>query len=181
MTDEQLVGRYMTTRDERALETLIKRYMPRIFGYVKNFTGDKDIASDITQDTFVKAWKNLKHFDTNKNFKTWVFTIAKNTALDWLKKKNPVLFSKMENEQFADMIADDTPSILDTLFAAEASRNVRLALAQLPDSYSSIIGKYTRDDMNFREIAEEFGESINTIKSRYRRGLVLLKNLLGDV
>ena len=58
-TDEQLVARYLK-KDEKALEELVKGYIPLIFSFVKRYTGNQDSASDITQEVFVKVWKNIK-------------------------------------------------------------------------------------------------------------------------
>ncbi len=83
-TDEQLAAKYLKKHEEQALEDLIKRYLPIIYGYVRNYTGSEDNASDITQEVFVKVWKNIRKFNQSKSFKTWIFTIAKRTAIDWL-------------------------------------------------------------------------------------------------
>src|SRR3989344_2340755 len=94
-TDEKLVQMYLRG-GEKALEELVRRYLPLIYSFSRRYSGNTDNASDIVQEVFIKAWKNLKIFDQNKSFKTWIFTIAKNTALDWLKKKNAVPFSLLK-------------------------------------------------------------------------------------
>ena len=91
-TDEKLVQIYLKG-DGKALEELVRRYLSLIYNFSRRYNGDADNVSDIAQEVFVKVWKNLKKFDKSKNFKLWIFTIAKNTALDWLKKKNAVPFS----------------------------------------------------------------------------------------
>lgn len=93
ITDQQLISQYLKNKDNAALENLIKRYLPLIFGFVKRYTGNADNTSDIMQEVFVKVWKNLKNFDQSKSFKTWIFTIAKRTSIDWLKKKNALHFA----------------------------------------------------------------------------------------
>ncbi|MCX6813734.1 MAG: sigma-70 family RNA polymerase sigma factor [Candidatus Azambacteria bacterium] len=97
-TDEQLVKNYFKG-DEKSLEELIRRYLPLIYNFSRRYAGDPDNAADITQEVFVKVWKNLKKFNTSKNFRVWLFTIAKNTALDWLKKKNALPFSLLKEYQ----------------------------------------------------------------------------------
>lgn len=177
MTDEQLVAHYLAG-SERALEALVKRYIPRIYGYARNYTGNPDIASDITQETFVKAWKNLKRFDQRRNFKTWLFTIAKRTAVDWLRKREALPFSALEDA--GKNIVDNATPFIDRFAAQEVSRGLVLATAKLPNLYGTVICQHINDDLSFREIAEATGEPLNTIKSRYRRGLVLLKKLLKE-
>ena len=176
-TDEQLVARYLK-KDERALEELVERYLPLVFGFVKKYTGNQDNASDIAQEVFVKVWKNLKSFDQSKSFRTWIFTIAKRTAIDELRKKKALPFSVLQEEGFEDLIADESPSILDQIFSQQQSRELAVAVAKLPMNYRSVIKLHNHEGLNFREIATKLEEPMNTVKSRYRRGLTLLKKLL---
>ena len=176
-TDQQLVAKYLK-KDERALEELVKRYMLLIFGFVKRYTGNQDNASDITQEVFVKVWKNIESFDQTKSFRTWIFTIAKRTAIDELRRQKAIPFSALQEEGFENSIADESTSILDQIFSQQQSKELALALAKLPINYNSVIKLRANDDLSFREIAVKLREPLNTIKSRYRRGLALLKELL---
>jgi len=181
--DEQLVKLYLKNSDEKALESLVKRYLPLIYGFVRKYTGDRDNASDITQETFVKVWRNLGQFNQSKSFRTWIFTIAKNAAIDWLKKKNALPFSVIQAEQegsndFVDSLTDGSPSISEQLSTKENSRKLAKAAAHLPIDYATVIKLHISDELNFREIAEFLEEPLNTIKSRYRRGISLLRNIL---
>ena len=177
-TDEQLVGKYLKNNDNSAFEELVKRYLPLIFGFVKRYTGNQDNASDIVQEVFVKVWKNIKSFDQTKSFKTWIFTIAKRTAIDELRKKKALPFSALREEGFEDFIIDESLSVLDQIFSQQQSQELATAVTKLPMHYRSIIKLYSHDGLNFREIASKLKEPLNTVKSRYRRGLTLLKKLL---
>ncbi len=180
-TDEQLVIFYLKG-DQKALEEIIRRYLALIYRFSRRYTGDQDNASDITQEVFVKVWKNFKKFDSSKNFKNWLFAIAKNTALDWLKKRNALPFSLLkeadEDGDFSETIADSRPSITDQVYNKMLGRNLNLAVEKLPVKYSLVINLYHNNGLNFREIAGFLNESINTVKSRYRRGLHALRKTL---
>lgn len=181
LTDIQLVANYLKKSDEQALEELVQRYLPLIYGFARQYTGSPDHAADIAQETFVKAWKNLRRFDQAQSFRTWIFTIAKRTAIDWLKKKKALPFSLLEGEQqesFAESLVDDARSLIDQLSQAEESRMLATAIAQLPGHYRSVITLHTDHDLTFAQIAVRLREPLNTIKSRYRRGLALLKDIL---
>lgn len=92
-SDEQLIARYLKG-DEESLEFLIKKYLQPIYNFVCRYVDNEGNAKDITQEIFVKVWKNLKKFDQKRNFKTWIFSIAKNASIDFLKKeKNLAVFS----------------------------------------------------------------------------------------
>ena len=79
-TDEQLLNDYLFG-DEKSLELLIRRYLKPIFGFVYKYVRNSPDAEDITQEVFVRIWRNLKKFKKEKKFKTWIFAIARNSAM----------------------------------------------------------------------------------------------------
>jgi len=93
--DTRLVAAFIKG-DGDSFAALVDRHMPMVYKFTYRYVGNADAANDIVQDVFIKVWKNIKKFDPEKNFKTWLLTIAKNTALDSIKKKKAILFSKIE-------------------------------------------------------------------------------------
>ena len=152
--DQQLVADYLGG-DEKALEILFGRYFKQVY---------------ITQKTFLKAWRNLKKFDTNKSFKTWLFAIAKNMAIDFLRKKKDVLLSE------AETLINPALSPMALSEKTEKFHNLVLAVGKLPQKYSEIISLRYNSGFSFAEIARFLGEKLNTIKSRHRRGILMLKS-----
>src|SRR3989344_4090965 len=112
------------------------------------------------------------------------FTIAKNTAIDWLKKKRDVSFSSLEadrteeDQAFIDRIHDSQPSPAELTARGMEQRRLSLAMAQLPVAYNSVLNLRHYSELTFREIGIRLKQPLNTVKSRYRRGLALLKKLL---
>ncbi|MBA3046881.1 RNA polymerase sigma factor [Patescibacteria group bacterium] len=180
-SDEQLIAKYLLG-DEKSLEILIKRYLKSIYGFACRYAGNAQDAEDITQEVFIKIWRNLKKFDQQKSFKTWIFSIAKNTSIDWLKKKKAMPFSNFENKKGENLIANtlaDSALLPDKIFElSDAARMLNAAVGQLAPKYRAVLLFYYNGCFNFREIAETFGESVNTVKSRHRRALLLLKKLV---
>jgi RNA polymerase sigma-70 factor (ECF subfamily) len=165
--DAQLVGQYLSG-DEKSLEILIKRYLKPIFSFVYKYVGNNQEAEDITQEIFVKAWQNLKKFDKNKKFKTWIFTIAKNTSIDWLKKKRAIPMVELP-----ELLKDERNTIKDDLI-----NGFEIMIKNLSPQHREVLTLYYDNDFNFREIAENLGQPLNTIKSRHRRAILRLKKLL---
>ena len=168
--------------DEKIFELQIKKYLKPVYGFAFRYVGNREDAEDVTQETFIKAWKNLKKFDQRKSFKTWIFTIAKNTAIDLLKKKREHVFSEFE-------IGDGENSLLALLrdqgfLPGELAekKDAALILAKsiwaLSPKYRAVIAMRHNGDFAFHEIAARLGESINTVKSRHRRALAVLRKLL---
>jgi len=182
-SDEKLVE-YFLEGEKRALEILVFRYFKMIYNFCYRNVGDINVAEDITQETFVKVWKNLNKFDKNKKFKTWLFQIAKNTCIDYLRKKKSIPFSKFENEDgdnnFVDNFEDISPLPDEIFKKKDLAVFLEKTVSKLPDANKMVIILYYKNDFNFREIAEILNEPIDTIKSRYRRGLISLRKLIGD-
>ena len=201
-TDEQLVTNYLNPirsphhrcgsclrqltsngvkGDEKSLEILIKRYLKPIYSFVYRYVGSEE-AEDITQEVFLKMWKSLKKFDRNKGFKTWIFSIAKNASLDFLKKKKAIPFSEFDTQEdgnrLMDTLADPSPLPQKLLEKADMAKMLNVAMEKLSPSYRMVLFLHYNDHFTFREIAEIFGESLNTIKSRHRRAILRLRKML---
>ncbi len=180
-SDKQLINHYLQG-DEKSLEFLVKRYLKPIYGFVFRQVRDKEIAEDITQETFLKVWRNIKKINKNKNVKSWIFTIAKNTTLDFFKKKKSIPFSSFETKAGKNYVLE---TLADNLLlpdkvseSLEAKQAFMEAVEKLSSKYRAIFSLYYYQYFNFREIAEILKEPINTIKSRHRRGILLLKEIL---
>lgn len=164
--------------DEEAFSWLVKKYARPVFNFVYQFVGNFQNAEDITQEAFVKAWKNIKIFNRKKSFKTWLYIIAKNTTYDYLKKKKTIPFSNFQDEEGnnrLENISDD--SILPEDFESRKNfgKELQNKLGNLPEIYRSIIILHYKEDFSLRETSLILGEPYNTIKSRYRRALEKLK------
>jgi RNA polymerase sigma-70 factor (ECF subfamily) len=180
--DQQLVYDYIKKGDGKSLEILIRRYLKPVYGFVYKYVGNMQEAEDITQDVFVKVWKNLKKFDRQRSFKAWIFTIAKNTAIDFLKKKKTLQFADFENERGENALVEkfiDPSPLPDELLERKGIREIFIkAAGKLFPKYRRVLLLRHEENMTFREIAESLGEPLNTVKSRHRRALIMLKKFL---
>jgi RNA polymerase sigma-70 factor (ECF subfamily) len=127
-------------------------------------------------------WRHLGRYDSNRPFKTWLLAIAKNTAFDYLRKKNPVAFFQLATEEqpdFAEGLPDLQPLPPELLARAETAQKISGALAKLPPQTSAVVLMHDDQGLTFQEISNVLHESINTVKSRYRRAILLLRKDLG--
>lgn len=177
--DENLIQEYFDGHEE-AFKNLIDRYTSAIYNYSVRFVGT-DYASDITQDVFIKVWKNIKRFDASKaHFKTWLFTIARNTITDYLRKKKMIPFSSLDSEEetFADNIEDEVVLPDEALIKLEDKEYLNKFLEQLKPKYKEVLVLYYQEDMTFKQIGEVLGKPLNTVKSYHHRALILLREIL---
>ena len=163
---------------------MIGQYLKPIYSFVYRYVGNSQEAKDITQEIFVKVWRNLKKFDQQKSFKTWIFSIAKNAAIDSLKKKKSIPFSEFENEYgentILETLADPAPLPHVLLEQQGMAQILSSAMDKLAPKYQMVLFLRYNDHFNFREIAESLEEPLHTITSRHRRALVKLKEILGS-
>ncbi|MFA6215632.1 MAG: RNA polymerase sigma factor [Patescibacteria group bacterium] len=181
VSDRQLVIKALKN-DQTALAELVKRHLGLVYNVARHYANDADDARDLTQEAFIKIWKNLKKFQPEKSFTAWAYEIAKNTALDWLKKKKAVPFSHFETENdknYLDkIITDFSPSPDEFIDQSSLALILRGAISRLSPNYQEVVIMHSQDEMTFQEIAESTQQPINTVKSRYRRALNLLKKSL---
>lgn len=164
---------------------LVDRHMSMVYKFIYRYVGDADIANDVVQEVFIKVWKNIKKFDQQKNFKTWLLTIAKNTALDAIKKKRAVLFSRIEEGE-TDLDAFLAPYVEsvdlpdELLERKQTKAELDRVLQELAPAYRSVLLLRYVEHLKFREIADVLQEPIDTIKSKHRRALIQLRKILAE-
>lgn len=137
------------------VDNLVKKYLTPVYSFVFRLVQDKDLAEDITQETFIKVWKKI---DDSKNVKAFLFTVARNLAFDHFRKNKAEYFDdEME-------VPDSGPLAPEILDNEEIIKNIE-------HKYLEIIMLHDIEDMTFEEIAEVVGRPMNTVKSQYRRAL----------
>jgi RNA polymerase sigma-70 factor (ECF subfamily) len=173
-TDKQLIINYLKG-DEKALEILIKRYLKSIYSFAFRFVGNGQEAEDITQEVFIKMWRNLKKFKKNGRFKNWLFTIAKNACFDFLREKKKISILSLEDYFYLV----DSKNLPKEIFEKESLKEkIQKLLERLSFKTKEVLNLYYAGGLTFREIAEISGESINTVKSRHKRALAKLREIL---
>lgn len=175
--DKELLGLFFAG-DEEAFSVLVKKYIRPVYNFLSRFSGDSALLDDLTQETFLKAWKNISRFEKDRSFKTWLFVIAKNTAFDFFKKKRAVSFSFLENEDGygqLDKIPEENLLPQKFLEKKDSERELQEKLAKIPEKYRLLLLMRYKDDFSLLEISEILGISYNTIKSQHNRALGALK------
>jgi RNA polymerase sigma-70 factor (ECF subfamily) len=180
LEDEQELIERAQAGDDAAFDTLVARYLPSIYRFITRFTGKPDLAEDAAQETFVKAWRNIRRFDSTRPLAPWLLQIARNAATDLLRKEKRTLpFAQMETDDgmsFAETEADTEPRA-DELFArAESAGHVRKALAQLAPREQALLALRYDDELPFEDIANILGLPASTARSIHRRALARLRD-----
>lgn len=181
MTDEELVEK-CKKGDDMAFKELMNRHLKHIFNFARQYSRNNEDAEDIAQDAFFKAWKYIKRFRKGAKFRPWLFAIARNTALDHVKKKKAVSFSSMDdtdNEMtFADTLSDNEPLAPEIFARAQLGDELMASMAGLHPDHRAVLIMHYHQEMTFDEIADIMGRPMNTVKSWHRRSLEKIRGIL---
>lgn len=164
-------------------EQLMKEHLKPIYNFLFQIVRDSFVAEDLTQDSFVKAWRNMKSFDAKKSFKTWIFTIAKNTAYDYLRKKKSLPFSffkKNEEESGLEEIKEEGILPDEILEKEDLAKELEEKLRKIPRKYRTILYLHYKEDFSLHEISEIVKKPYNTVKSLHSRALIRLRKAFLD-
>lgn len=182
-SDEKLVQQFLSG-DDKAFEMLVEKYLKPLYNFIFQLVHDKEVANDITQDVFVKAWKNLTSFDEQKKFSTWLFAIAKNSAFDFLKKKKAIPFTFFESENgenFLEFIEDESALHSQKLLRImDAKKDASEFLNLLSPQMKTVLLLHHEHGFSLAEIAEIMGHPTNTLKSKYRRAIIFLRGQISS-
>ncbi|MDD5165383.1 MAG: RNA polymerase sigma factor [Candidatus Pacebacteria bacterium] len=184
-TDEDLV-REIKKGDDASFHILMSRYMKHVFNFILQYVRVREEAEDVTQDAFFKAWKHINRFKDGMKFKPWLFTIARNTALDYIKKKKAVVFSEMDQTDsdgeaistFSDTLTDEAPLPPEIFANKELGSQLDVAMNILHPDHRAVLIMHYHEDMTFEEIADTIKKPMNTIKSWHRRSLEKIRDSL---
>lgn len=174
--------------DSHAWQQLVTSQHRRIYAICYRFTGSGADAEDLTQDVFLKLYKNLSSFDTQKgSFQTWITTLARNLLVDHfrrtrLDRASDSLDASFDGEDgsptMADRLADDRPSQEQHVAGLELKARVQCALKQLSPELREAVILRDLEDMDYKEIAQVLRIPEGTVKSRISRGRGELAKLL---
>ena len=179
--DQALVTR-VARGDSAALEALYDRYAARVLGVALKIIGDQSLAEDILQETFWRVWQNAAAYQPQLGpFTGWLFRIVRNLSIDAYRRRN-VRPQAIRSANGSEPILDETPDP-DTDVAEQAqailtNRQIRTALASLPDVQRQVIELAYFYGMTRQEIAEATGEALGTIHTRARLALQKLRGEL---
>jgi len=165
----QLV-RQATGGDLDAFEELIRRLQRQVYGFAYQHLRDRDEAHDLTQEIFVKLYRNLARFDADRPFEPWFWKLAANTTINYRRKRVPMPAepSPEDESRAADPPAQHDPVLVD-------------ALAQLDPAYRLPILLHYYADLSLEQVSHSLSLSIPAVKSRLHRARAQLRNSLAEL
>ena len=161
--------------DDKAVAELIEACRAGLQLFLQQLTGDEDTAEEITQDTFVFLFTRKPHYKPTASFKTWLYTIAKNRCLRYLKKQKRSVALSFEDSL---LIPDDSPTVEERYFATETAHRVHAVMGRLKPEYREILWLTYFEGLSNKESAAVMGKSVHNIEVLVSRARQALKNQL---
>mgnify|MGYP003576130186 CR=1 FL=1 len=180
--DFQLVER-AKDGDQRAYAELMQRYKDSIYFMTLKMINNKDDAMDLTVETFGKAFENLDRYKPDFAFSTWLFRIATNNSIDFIRKKRLSVISidNMVDEEGDDrplQIKSDTHNPEETSIKKQQSKELKDIVDKLPSRYKTLIVLRYFDELSYEEIAQQLDLPLGTVKAQLFRARDLLSNII---
>ncbi len=170
-SDELVVGKVLSG-DKAEYAKIIERYQQPLLRYVRRLVFDVDAAEDVVQETFISAYINLRSFNLKKKFSSWLYRIAHNRSIDYIRKHRRQL---RPDESWWNSQASDGPSSADKLESKLRRDRVRQALISLPLKYREPLILHTYEKKSYRQISEILRLHPSTVGVRINRAKKMIK------
>jgi len=170
--------------DIESFEKLIEKYQVVAFNIAYRMIGNKEDASDITQEALIKVFKSLKSFRGDSSFSTWFYRIVKNKCIDEIRKVKKVKTFSLDKEFQTDdgsysVEIPDNKYLPDKLYEVKEKKElIQAALKRVPEKYRTVLVLRDIQGFAYEEISEITNNPLGTVKSRINRGRLLLKEIL---
>lgn len=157
--------------DTAAFAALVRRHQDRVFSFILRMLDARDEAMELTQDVFVKAWQALPGWRPEARFSTWLLQIARNAALDQLRRRQVVRFAPLEEGL---EVADEAPGPEARYASRQRQVQLERALRRLAAEHREILLLREVEDLSYAELAAVLGIAEGTVKSRLARARAAL-------
>jgi RNA polymerase sigma-70 factor, ECF subfamily len=179
-SEASAIARGLRRRDPDLLDRLIEQYQHRLLRYLVYLVDNRELAEDLFQETWIRVLERGHQYDGKHQFSTWLYAVARNLTIDYLRKKSPVsLDGLMEDEEHAPLEpADPRPLAWEVVAHQEQAERISAALASIPAEYRETAVLRFQEGLALEEIATVTGAPLGTVKSRLYRGLSMLMSRL---
>ncbi|NLE07088.1 MAG: RNA polymerase sigma factor [Parcubacteria group bacterium] len=170
LTDEEIIEK-VRSENPNIYAIVIDRYKDKLLRYATNLVRDKDKASHVVQDAFIKGYVNLNGFDTKKKFSSWIYRIVHNEAMNVVKKH------QQEVPILDDFDFESEEDVLKDFEQKEITARVEKCLNSIPLIYSEPLSLYYLDNKSYEEISDILRIPMGTVAVRINRAKKLMKNI----
>ena len=190
-SDEKLLLGYREDRDAGVFEELVHRYEKELFGYLRHYLGDAEMAEDVFQQTFLQVHLKCGQFEPGRKVRPWLYTVATNQAIDYQRRNrrhrirslDRAGFGNAEEEAGAlvDLLGGPDPGPAENVESIEEHDALRRAVDALPKSSRQVVMLVYFQGLKYREAADVLSIPVGTVKSRLHAAMCKLTESLSHV
>lgn len=180
-SDQELLLRFRDPESHNrhyAFNLIVKKYQQKVYGHIRRMVIDHDDANDLVQNTFIKVWQHLDSFREDSQLYTWIYRIATNECLGFLKQKRKRFFlpiGDVEGE-LSQKLTADRPMDVNKL-----ELKLQQAILSLPEKQRTVFNLRYYDNMKYEEMSEVLGTSVGALKASYHHAVTKVEKILrGD-
>ena len=179
-SESSAIAHGLRRRDPDLLDRLIEQYQHRLLRYLVYLAGNRELAEDLFQETWIRVLERGHLYDGKHDFATWLYAVARNLTIDYLRKKSPLsLDGLMEDEEHAPVEpADSQPLAWEIVQQREQAERISAVLVSIPAECRETLVLRFQEGLALDEIARVTGAPLGTVKSRLYRGLNMLMTRL---
>jgi len=183
---DSLLVQQVLSGDQDAFEVLVNRYKKPLVGLILHYIGEYHEVEDILQQVWLQLYLSLASLRPHPQIKSWLFTVARNRSLDFLRHKHvlskrQLFFYELETRieedgvTFLDAIPDTSPTPEEQTELRDLQREIQLAIQSLPYTYRPVVWHFYRSQLNYAEIGRILGLQGSTVKTQFNRAKPLLR------
>jgi RNA polymerase sigma factor (sigma-70 family) len=181
-TDTEILHQFQNPDTRNfAFNQLVRKYQQKVYWHIRKMVIDHDDTDDLTQETFIKVWNSLDTFKGNSQLFTWIYRIATNECLNFLRKKRTRFFlpiGDIEDELLEKLaVATQADSMMG---GEEIETKLQKALLKLPDKQRLVFNMKYFDDLKYEDIAEITGTSVGALKASYHHAVNKIEKFLNE-
>lgn len=186
LKDFKLIDHAINDGDEQAFAELMERYKRPVYHMILKMIRNTDDAEDLTIEAFAKAFKNLHKFKKDYTFSTWLFRIATNNTIDFIRKKKLKTFSLDTSftddggESVTIDVEDNNLNPQDETIKGQKIELVQMFVTKLPPKYQRLVRLRYFDELSYDEIAKTLDAPLGTVKAQLHRARELMYDLVKD-
>ena len=184
LDDFKLIDRATNERDEQAFALLMERYKKPVYHMILKMVRNVDDAEDLTIEAFARAFKNLHRFKKDYTFSTWLFRIATNNSIDFIRKKRletmslNTSYQDESGENVTIDVQDKNPNPQEEAIKSQKKELVQMFVTKLPAKYQRLVRLRYFKELSYEEIARELESPLGTVKAQLHRARELMYELV---
>jgi RNA polymerase sigma-70 factor, ECF subfamily len=188
LSDEELLLAYRDHENRPAFEELVHRYEKELYGYLRNYLGDPEIAEDVFQQTFLQIYLKCDQFEPERKLRPWLYAVATNQAIDHQRRygrhrmtsldRRMGKFEESESVSFVELFNSPQRGPVEETESSEQADEIRRAVDGLPEQTRQVVLLVYFQGLKYREAAHALGIPVGTVKSRLHGAIQKLAEVL---